>query len=480
MTDALLVTRVVDCAKASNVGILVSWVTRVAKTIDPSRDVVTRWYEPLETKAETVQQRKSRIDLIASEATRRLKEWLRIWIASLDEALPVGSRSLIVWILDTKQSEESVSALEQLIDTSRQASHGGALLCRSQAGGTIQCVDEVVVSWVKKQLSRSGADGRLSPGDDSRLRAIADDAVWDLMTEAVRKRDVPSVLAISARLFQLQDKVLACGLDYVSAFAKLKAAKPETGAKVITATLHAYLTQTRELLLEKPEEQGKGHFGTIAANRAFVVSLKEALTDIATTLAGENGVLARLEVREVEPGQADGEMLWTVNTGKPETSVTTPLAWPDLKIVQASHEQLQLLHLTCDVVACGLDYERAFTRLKAAAQLEVGDKVIKEVFQLYLTEVRRLLLEKPEGKGHFGSLEANKSFAEALTAALQGAGLRLKVPGRGVSNYVSVTVVQRGPATGYFQATVDRKSRSLSTKGQKEPCPGCLPEIFLE
>ena len=103
----------------------------------------------------------------------------------------------------------------------------------------------------------------------------------------------------------LRREVLACGLDYEGAFAKLKAAQPKNGAEIITAAFQDYLSLLRTLLFEKPEEQGRGHFGSLEANKAFSKQLNEMLDLTNLRLHTERGS-AMLTVAVRERGQAAG------------------------------------------------------------------------------------------------------------------------------------------------------------------------------
>lgn len=104
------------------------------------------------------------------------------------------------------------------------------------------------------------------------------------------------------------------------------------------------------------------------------------------------------------------------------------------------------------VLACDSDYCAAFQLLREALpQVRGADG--KLVFQNYLHHLREILAFAPgQAKGHFGSLQANRAFTDALTPTLNEFNLRLE-HARGPAT-LNVTTPKGAPPHGYFQFNV--------------------------
>jgi hypothetical protein len=118
----------------------------------------------------------------------------------------------------------------------------------------------------------------------------------------------------------------------------------------------------------------------------------------------------------------------------------------DLKVLLEGQRK----RLLAEVKECGMDYEKAFETLRGATET-VGAMVLRETLESYVDKLRELLLAKTkeEGRGHFGSLEANRAFADALSLSMESLGVRILGP-RGPATLMIVKFKNRRDA-GYFK-----------------------------
>jgi hypothetical protein len=154
--------------------------------------------------------------------------------------------------------------------------------------------------------------------------ASVEDKLAEVTAELARVKLERDALATKLDLLlsaaPLPDKVLACGVDYVRAFGLLRQSMPVHGDDVITATFQDYLTKLRKLLLEKPEEQGRGHFGSLEANKSFSKQLNEILDQSNLRLLAPIGGIAKLNVTAPKIGSKAGYFQFSLAKGGSESA----------------------------------------------------------------------------------------------------------------------------------------------------------------